>query len=168
MAYGGGLGSLGKEFLANISGSVVHCIKYGSGKNNKIVCRKYGKGAGKPNARARKAAGVKRKYRFGKRLKRKVKRGSYAGATRHCSRYGKGKGGRKVCRAWGPTRKALKSFKKGRTKGKVCYMRKMPNGKRKRICRSVGKRSGSRKGKTKGKRRSKKRLAANAGPNAPY
>jgi hypothetical protein len=167
MAYGGGLGSLGKEFLANISGSVVHCIKYGTGKNNKIVCRKYGKGAGKPNARARKAAGVKRKYRFGKRLKRKVKRGSYRGATRHCARYGKGKGGRRVCRAWGPTRKALKSFKKGRTKGKVCYMRKLKSGKRKRICRSVGKRSGRTKGK---KRRTgkKRRLTAQAGPNAPY
>jgi hypothetical protein len=176
MAHGGGgLGSLGREFLASISGSVVHCVKYGSGKNGKIVCRKYAKGGGKPNSRARKQAGVKRKYRWPKISghKRPVRKGSFRGAKKHCVRYGKGKSGRKVCRVWGPTRKMLRSGRmKGRSKGKVCYMRKMPNGKRKRICRSVGKRSGSMKGKSKGKRKSKKksqrRLAANAGPNAPY
>jgi hypothetical protein len=149
-----GLGSLGREFLAEISGSVVHCVKYGTGKSGKIRCSRFKGGRGAPNARARKKAGVKRRFYKGTMKHVAVRKGR---GKKVCERFGRTKSGRRVCRSWAPTRGPLKSGRLTGKRKKVCYMRKLKSGKRKRICRTVGKRSGSIKGKRKKARTGKKR-----------
>lgn len=147
-----GFGSLGREFLAEISGSVVHCVKYGTGKSGKIRCSRFRGGRGAPNPRARKAAGVKRRFYKGTMKRIPMRKGRLKKHGKVCSRWGKGKSGRKVCRAWNPTRKPLKSGRLTGKRKKVCYMRTLKSGKRKRICRTVGKKKGKRKKSRKSKK----------------
>jgi hypothetical protein len=105
-----GLAGLGNEFLADLRGEVVHCVRYGKGKSGQIRCKRFGKGAGKPNPQSRKRAGVKAKFRERSKIRgRKPRKGRTAASKKRCIKFGRGKGGRKVCRKWSPTGKPLKS-----------------------------------------------------------
>jgi hypothetical protein len=172
-----GFAGLGKSFLADLRGQVVHCVQYGKKGSGKIRCTKFGKGAGTPNPRSRKAAGVK--GRFVERSKIKKRPGVRKGkGKKRCIKRGTGKGGRKVCRKWAPTGRALKSKsrrvvsrrgkrkvtrKKGlKTPSGRCRYGKVTRGKRKGQCRKS--KPASSGGKKKKKAKGKKRRTTKRGP----
>lgn len=180
-----GFAGLGKEFLADLRGQVVHCVQYGKKGSGKIRCVKFGKGAGTPNPRSRKAAGVK--GRFIERSKIKKRPGVRKGkGKKRCIRRGKNAQGRKVCRKWAPTGRALKSKSRrvvGRTgrKRKVtrkkglktpsgrCRYGKVTRGKRKGQCRKrPAAKSGTKKAKGRKKKASNGRRRSSGIPGAGF
>jgi hypothetical protein len=143
-----GLSGLGNAFLADLRGTVMHCVQYGSGAKKKIVCRKFGKGAGQPSPGARRRAGVKGKFRERSHTMFKHRKPRSPGAKKRCIR--KFKSGPKAgkCARFAPTGRPLKSartaqqgrvcirfFKKGKRKGKCAKFRQrgtMPTMRRKK------------------------------------
>jgi hypothetical protein len=164
-----GLSGLGNSFLADLRGTVMHCVQYGTGKKKKIICSKFGKGAGSPNAAARKRAGVKGKFRertkrtAGKKhtvRQRLLKPGKprTPGAKKRCMKFYKSGPKKGKCAAFRPTAKALKS---GRTaqEGRVCE-RFYKKGKRKGKCAKFKVRGTKSAPRRAGKKKSAKRKPA--------
>lgn len=111
--WGSGRKKRGGRGLGEVAGVVNHCTKYKT-VNGKRKCASFGRGGGKPSARARKAAGITRKFYETSTIRKRKPRKNPRGLKKVCLRKKRAKNGRMVCAKWSPVRKgSLKTRTKG-------------------------------------------------------